>query len=1276
MFPVHLSAPRFARSTSRLVPSSRSTTPSAPLRIVSYWRDSLADGSRQDVKPADLAPFLGADDGPYAVPREMLRDGVVPDPAGVDKIFQAARRAGEEQGRDAAGTCRVLVCPLVARAAVVHGARRATDPFVVPLYVPADLAADGTLSPPGEGVPWIPRDRLEPGRDTRPVLVGSVAAVDAYLSTNDPPDSSAGWRGYWDHAWRMLRAVAEDAGWPLSEDGFDPGELGLAATGVYVSTRTGFVVPHVVSNAMVAPLLAVYEHVLGTGKPPALLARFAAVEPRRQEPPMQGDARLGAHALHLGQMSDRHALAPSQREALHHALTLEDGDVLAINGPPGTGKTTLLQSVVASLWVRAAVEEGEPPVIVAVSTNNQAVTNVIASFGKAQQEPSPLAGRWVPGVDSYGLFCAAQSQIEGAGAERFQVSSERGEGFPAEVENEAYVTAAAAAFLDRAAAAFARKFGGVRDVVAHLHAELLGCRETLKEGARAMRELARARSEAESRFGTVDLAPLAADARTEAGALEQEIRAEQDRRERELEALRRVRGRDVADVRARADAEAARWGLVRERWKGFERGLPAWIVLLAWVPPVRAHLRSLIRGVLDSLKPPPPPGVRDPGEVDAWIPERLARAEAEAEAAVAAIDAALAVATGGALSALECFRAPREARLAEVRARLRALEEARVRLREAGEAWERWVAGRAAEAAALPGPVRPLPTAADALEVVDRLTRVRAFQLATHYWEGRWLEEMREQAESGYREAKSRPKQQKRWRRYAKLTPCMVSTLFKAPSFFTYWAGEETGRLPLLSFIDLLIVDEAGQVSPELAGAAFALARRALVVGDTEQLQPVPRVSGWGDDGNLRRAGLLPAGGEGGQVEEAGISAAGGSAMRVAQRRSPRRIAELPFGGMLLTEHYRCAPPIIAYCNELCYRGRLVPVRPEDARQPDLPRMGYAHVPGASRRSGTSRANDVEAWTVAHWIAGHADALRRLGARARGWDDGAPPPPLEQVVAVVTPFKAQARAIRRALEERQVRGLTVDTVHSLQGDERDVVVFSSVYAHAEGGSRFMLESRSLLNVAVSRARESFLVFGDMGVFEPRGSSPAGLLARHLFGSRDNELTDVEVRPAGDSGPVRKLAGLAEHREALRDFFAGAVETIRITSPWVVADAIRADGIARMITDAVARGVRVTCYVDAELNLESGRERPAAAEGKRLLEAAGAEVKLARRIHNKTVTVDDRVICEGSFNWLSSARRVESPFHRYERSLAYAGGAAPMIQRFVADIEERVLRPPR
>lgn len=1098
-----------------------------------------------------------------------------------------------------------------------------------------------------------------------------MEAVDRYLSTNDPPDPGAGWRAYWDHAWRMLEAVADDAGWKLSEEGFDPGRLGLAAKGSYVATPTGFVVPHVPSQAMVGPLLATYEHVLGEKEVPALLARFAAREPREQAPPMDAMRRLEAHTLHLGQISDRHPLAPSQREALHHALALADGDVLAINGPPGTGKTTLLQSVVASLWVRAALEEAEPPVIVAVSTNNQAVTNVIESFGKAQQEPSPLAGRWLPGVTSYGLFCPAQSWKPEPGAERIQVVSERGEGFPAEVENESYVTAATAAYLERASEAFGRKFTKVADVLAHLHVELAACRETLREGVHAARKLALARGEAELRFGTVELGPLAEAARTEAGTLEQELRARLAWTEVQVAALRRQRDREAEAAQAEGDARAEGWKGVRERWEDFERSTPAWIVLLSWLPPVREHRRRLIRRFLQSLDTPPPAKVRDPAEVDAWIGQRLLEIAAEAEAAIATLDAALKTAIAAEFVDLDVAAAPREARLAEVQARLGSLDEVIGRLDAAGGAWGRWVAARAREAASFPEAVRPRPTATDALETADRLTRVRAFQLATHYWEGRWLEEMREQFASGYREAQSRTKQEKRWRRYAKLTPCMVSTLFKAPAFFTYWAGEKVGAPPLLSFIDLLIVDEAGQVSPELAGAAFALARRALVVGDTEQLQPVPRVSAWGDSGNLRRAGLASSSAATDRVEEAGIAAATGNAMRVAQRRSPCRLPDVPYGGMLLTEHYRCAPPIIAYCNALCYAGRLVPVRPVDERPPELPRMGYAHVSGRARKAGPSRVNDVEAWTIAQWIASHADALRRLGARARGQDERELPP-LEKVVAVVTPFKAQARVIQRALEVRRISGLTVDTVHSLQGDERDVVVFSPVYTQADGGSRFMLENRSLLNVAVSRARESFLVFGDMGVFDPRRRSPAGLLARHLFGSRDNELTDVEIHPARDAGVVRKLAGLAEHREALRDFLAGAREAVRITSPWVVAQAIRDDGLDALIAEAVSRGVRVTCYVDAELNLDGERDRRSAAEGKRLLVESGAVVKVVRRIHNKTVTVDHRLICEGSFNWLSSTRREESPFHRYERSLVYDDGAEVLIRRFLADVEERIL----
>ncbi|WP_447942367.1 hypothetical protein, partial [Shigella sonnei] len=55
----------------------------------------------------------------------------------------------------------------------------------------------------------------------------------------------------------------------------------------------------------------------------------------------------------------------------------------------------------------------------------------------------------------------------------------------------------------------------------------------------------------------------------------------------------------------------------------------------------------------------------------------------------------------------------------------------------------------------------------------------------------------------------------------------------------------------LYDFADLLIVDEAGQVLPEVAAASFALAKKALVIGDTEQIPPIWSIAPAIDVGNM-----------------------------------------------------------------------------------------------------------------------------------------------------------------------------------------------------------------------------------------------------------------------------------------------------------------------------------------------------------------------------------------------------------------------------------------
>lgn len=146
-------------------------------------------------------------------------------------------------------------------------------------------------------------------------------------------------------------------------------------------------------------------------------------------------------------------------------MAAKAGEILAVNGPPGTGKTTLLLSAVASLWAHAALAHEEPPVIVAASTTNQAVTNIIDAFGHDfATGDGPFAGRWLPNIKSFGAFLPSAKQ-EAKASEKYQT-----EEFFDAVESAAYVTEAQQAYLRAAAVAFPEIAPESRSVAAAVEA--------------------------------------------------------------------------------------------------------------------------------------------------------------------------------------------------------------------------------------------------------------------------------------------------------------------------------------------------------------------------------------------------------------------------------------------------------------------------------------------------------------------------------------------------------------------------------------------------------------------------------------------------------------------------------------------------------------------------------------------------------------------------------------------------------------------------------------
>ena len=198
----------------------------------------------------------------------------------------------------------------------------------------------------------VPRDLLEP--TTWEVTIATVDDADrAYAELDTKPGS---WGELIAGADRMLQVLADCSLLDFSLDGYVPLKVGVVLLRGPGSAT--FFVESLVER-------------LRTPDTPPLPLLQALVTRADDQPLISQRDQLAQSRRHVAQMNGQHKLAESQREALLHHLADRTGTILAVDGPPGTGKTTLLLSVIANAWVEAALREGEPPIVVAASCNNQ-----------------------------------------------------------------------------------------------------------------------------------------------------------------------------------------------------------------------------------------------------------------------------------------------------------------------------------------------------------------------------------------------------------------------------------------------------------------------------------------------------------------------------------------------------------------------------------------------------------------------------------------------------------------------------------------------------------------------------------------------------------------------------------------------------------------------------------------------------------------------------------------------------------------------------------------
>ncbi len=262
---------------------------------------------------------------------------------------------------------------------------------------------------------------------------------------------------------------------------------------------------------------------------------------------------------------------------------------------------------------------------------------------------------------------------------------------------------------------------------------------------------------------------------------------------------------------------------------------------------------------------------------------------------------------------------------------------------------------------------------------------------------------------------------------------------------------------------DLLLIDEASQVSPVDAFGAMARAKQMVIVGDSKQLPPTRFFSKMLDDDG----GSLD---DDDQLNTKDLDSILG--LCVAQGMSQR----------LLRWHYRSRHhSLIAVSNREFYDSNLYVV-PSPTSATTESGLRFRHISNGVFDRGGTATNRIEARAVAMAVVQHARTrpMKSLG--------------------VGTFSVAQRDAIRDELELllRQESGLDeffssgrseiffVKNLENIQGDERDVIFVSVGYARDSSGflsmgfgPLSMDGGERRLNVLISRARERCEVFSSI-----------------------------------------------------------------------------------------------------------------------------------------------------------------------------------------------------
>lgn len=280
----------------------------------------------------------------------------------------------------------------------------------------------------------------------------------------------------------------------------------------------------------------------------------------------------------------------------------------------------------------------------------------------------------------------------------------------------------------------------------------------------------------------------------------------------------------------------------------------------------------------------------------------------------------------------------------------------------------------------------------------------------------------------------------------------VISTTFASTSSLFGNLGKDS--------IGWLLIDEAGQATPQAAVGAIWRAKRVVVVGDPLQLEPVVNVPRAVEASSAKYFGNID---DWWHPSRTSVQKLADNATCLGTTMSTSE-GDIWVGAPLRV-HRRCDEPMFSISNNIAYEGLMVHGKSPSTSL--LPKSSWLDV--------ATTEQDADG----NWIPAEGRILENFIRELMSRDAS-----IQSGVYLVSPFRKVVDQLKIIGKRHGIDPLKIGTIHTTQGKEA-VAVIVVLGGGTSGARNWAAQKPNLLNVAATRAKTRLYIIGDRSDWSKR-----------------------------------------------------------------------------------------------------------------------------------------------------------------------------------------------